>query len=65
VAKDAIGEFRQKTASCIAQVHGCSLTIPEECEPPADAATLKGIELEMAALRAIREEVRYAGEFGH
>ncbi|NVN92964.1 MAG: hypothetical protein HXX11_20545 [Desulfuromonadales bacterium] len=65
VTTDAIREFRQKSASFIAKIHGCNPTISVDCEPPAEAATLKGAEQEMAALRAIREEIRYAGEFGH
>ena len=65
VASDVIMGFRQKSATFIAEVRGCSPAFPAESESLLEAAALKDAELEMAALRTVREEVRYAGEFGH
>ena len=65
VVSDVIRGFRQKSATLIAEVRGCSPAFPDESESPPQSAVLKNAELEMAALRAIREEIRYAGVFGH
>lgn len=65
VASNVIRGFRQKTASFIAEVRGCSPAFTDESEPLMEGATRKNAEQEMAALRAIREEIRYAGEYGY